>query len=52
MMQYRWVCCDTHGYGAVEEGGGARCDSASVSNGAVWFSLLLWYGFLLEYCMH
>jgi len=21
MMQYWWVCCDTHGYGAVEWGG-------------------------------
>jgi hypothetical protein len=45
MIQYRWVCCDRH----AVEGGGPRCDSASVPNGAVWFSLLLWYGFLPEY---
>jgi hypothetical protein len=40
----------THGGGAGVGGGGLRCDSASVSNGAVWFNLLLWCGFLLEYC--
>ena len=31
------------------KGGGPMCDLASVSNGAVWFSILLWYGFLLYF---
>ena len=34
---------DKHGYGVVEWGA-PGCDSASVLNGAVWSSILLWYG--------
>jgi hypothetical protein len=41
------VGSDGHGCGAVA-GEPFRCYSASVLNGAVWLSILLWYGVTSE----